>query len=445
VNQESDRMPYAHRIDRCVTEGIGSGGGSGRGSGGLDRGAVAALQQATEAGIDALAAAKRDNTLPLLNLPERHDDIAHLTPIARDFRERFDDVIVLGTGGSSLGGKTLVALADRGFGPASGAPRLHFMDNVDPVSFADLEAATDPTRTGLIVISKSGSTAETLTQFLVLLPRLRDALGLDDVGGALIAITEPRDNPLRRLAERIGATVIDHDPGIGGRYSVLSPVGLLPALIAGLDAAAVRRGAARVWRGLIEQRGEAAPAVGAALAVAAMRAGLTQTVLMPYVDRLGEFGLWFRQLWAESLGKDGHGTTPIRALGTVDQHSQLQLYLAGPSDKLYTLITAPSVGVGRVVDRALADDSSLSYLVGHSLGDLLDAEARATYETLARNGRPTRLIALDRLDEEGLGALFMHFMLETILTAHLIGVDPFDQPAVEEGKVLARKYLAGEA
>jgi glucose-6-phosphate isomerase len=429
-------MAYDHRIDRCITDGSGAGF--------IARSAVATLQTATRSGIDGLVAAKDDNGLPLLNLPDRQDDLAPLSAIARDFRERFDDVIVLGTGGSSLGGKTLVALADRGFGPPNGAPRLHFMDNVDPVTFADLERATDPTRTGLIVISKSGSTAETMTQFLVLLPRLRDARP-DNVGGAIVAITEPADNPLRRLATRLGATLIDHDPAIGGRYAVLSPVGLLPALIAGLDAAAVRRGAALVWRGLIEQGTESPPARGAALAVAALRAGLTQTVLMPYVDRLGEFGLWFRQLWAESLGKDGTGTTPIRALGTVDQHSQLQLYLAGPRDKLYTLITAPSAGIGRTVDRALVDDERLGYLVGHSLGDLLDAEARATYETLVRNGRPTRLIALDRLDEEGLGALFMHFMLETILTARLLGVDPFDQPAVEEGKVLARRYLAGEA
>jgi glucose-6-phosphate isomerase len=423
-------MAYDHRIDLCITDGIA-------------RSAIAELQKATRAGIDGLAAAKRDNSLPLLNLPDRHDDLDALTALARAFRERFDDVILLGTGGSSLGAKTLVALADRGFGPQPGAPRLHLMDNVDPVTFADLEAATDPTRTGLIVISKSGSTAETLTQFLVLLPRLRDALGLDAVGGAIVAVTEPTDNPLRRLAGRIGATLLDHDPGIGGRYSVLSAVGLLPALIAGLDAAAVRQGAALVWRRLIEQGPEAPPALGAALAVAALRAGLSQTVLMPYVDRLAEFGLWFRQLWAESLGKDGTGTTPIRALGTVDQHSQLQLYLGGPRDKLFTLITAPSAGVGRRVDRALADDERLGYLVGRSLGDLLDAEARATYETLARHGRPTRLIALERLDEAGLGALFMHFMLETILTARLIGVDPFDQPAVEDGKVLARRYLAG--
>ena len=429
-------MPYEHRIDHCVADVIGPGG--------LERAAVTALQAATRAGIEGLIAARRDGSLPVLRLPERTDDLAPLTAIARSFRERFDDVVVLGIGGSSLGGRTLLALADRGFGPRRGAPRLHVMDNVDPATFADLEAATDPARTGLIAISKSGSTAETLAQLLVLLPRLSDALGSAALGGALVAITEGGDNPLRRLATRLGATVLDHDPRIGGRYSVLSLVGMLPALIAGLDAAAVRRGAAAVWRTLVEQGIEAPPATGAALAVAAMRAGLTQTVLMPYVDRLGAFGLWFRQLWAESLGKGGHGSTPIRALGTVDQHSQLQLYLAGPRDKLYTLVTAPSAGVGRTVGRALADDDRLGYLVGRSLGDLLAAEARATYETLARNGRPTRLIALDRLDEEAMGALFMHFMLETILTARLIGVEPFDQPAVEEGKVLARRYLAGE-
>ncbi|HUA54653.1 MAG TPA: hypothetical protein VMB81_20915 [Candidatus Sulfotelmatobacter sp.] len=431
-------MPYQHRIDRCLAERPGADGT------GIAPAAVAALQRRTQAGIDALAAAKRDDALPLLNLPERTDDLERLTELARDFRDRFDDVIVLGTGGSSLGAKTLLALADRGFGPAPGAPRLHLMDNVDPVTFADLEAATDPTRTGLIVISKSGSTAETLLQFMTLWPRLEGALGRAGAARAVVAITEPADNPLRRLAGRIGAVVLDHDPKIGGRYAVLSLVGLLPALIGGLDAAAVRRGAAAVWRALIAQGPDSPPAVGAALAVAAAEAGLNQTVLMPYVDRLGWFGFWFRQLWAESLGKQGRGTTPIRALGTVDQHSQLQLYLGGPRDKLFTLITAPSAGVGRVVARAAIDDPALAYLADHSLGDLLDAEARATYETLARNRRPVRLVALERLDEEALGELFMHFMLETMLAAHLIGVDPFDQPAVEEGKVLARKYLAGE-
>jgi glucose-6-phosphate isomerase len=162
---------------------------------------------------------------------------------------------------------------------------------------------------------------------------------------------------------------------------------------------------------------------------------------MPYVDRLAFFGLWFRQLWAESLGKNGKGTTPIRAMGAIDQHSQLQLYLAGPADKMFTLVMLDIAGQGERVAPDLADDRDLTYLVGRSMGDLLDAEQRATATSLVRNGRPTRRFQLERLDEESLGALLMHFMLETIIAADLLGVDAFDQPAVEEGKVLARQYL----
>jgi glucose-6-phosphate isomerase len=168
---------------------------------------------------------------------------------------------------------------------------------------------------------------------------------------------------------------------------------------------------------------------------------------MPYVSRLDAFGLWYRQLWAESLGKDGTGTTPINALGPVDQHSQLQLYLAGPRDKLFTLIQLASAGSGAKIELAAAGpgaagEDALAPLAGRRLGDLLDAMARATAETLVRNGHPLRLIRLARLDEEVIGALFMHFMLETIVAAGLLGVNPFDQPAVEESKVLARQYLA---
>ena len=170
--------------------------------------------------------------------------------------------------------------------------------------------------------------------------------------------------------------------------------------------------------------------------------GIATTVLMPYVDRLANFGLWYRQLWAESLGKNGTGTTPIRAVGTVDQHSQLQLYLAGPADKMFTVVMLDCAGTGATVDAGLAADEALSYLYGRTMGDLMDAEQRATAVTLARHGRPTRLIRLASLDERVMGSLMMHFMLETIIAAHLLGVDPFGQPAVEEGKVLTRSYLA---
>jgi glucose-6-phosphate isomerase len=249
------------------------------------------------------------------------------------------------------------------------------------------------------------------------------------------------------LRDLLGPSVamLEHDPNIGGRYSVLSNVGLLPAAILGLDIKAVRAGAAMALAPVLAQRppAEVPAALGAALNIAAGAASKNITVLMAYADRLERFSRWFTQLWAESLGKNGKGTTPIGALGPVDQHSQLQLFIAGPRDKLFTVVTVATQGQGPRVDAALARRAGEPDLGGKTIGDLVAAEGRATAETLARNGCPVRTIHLPRLDAESLGALTMHFMLETIIAAHLLGVDAFDQPAVEEGKVLAKRYLAG--
>jgi len=430
-------MTYVQLTSTCFSEALGAHG--------LDRARYDQLIEAAASALAALRGWHADGSLPLLRLPETADDLPELAALADDWRGRFDDVVLLGTGGSSLGGQTLCALADRGFGPRPGAPRLRFMDNVDPDSFAVMLGALDPARTGFLVVSKSGSTAETLTQFLVCLDAFRKALGEDEAARHFTVITEPADNVLRRIAGRFGMRVLDHDPKVGGRFSVLSLVGLLPAMMAGLDAASVRRGAAGVLRPILDgaPADSLAPVIGAAIAAGLARENRVATsVLMPYVDRLADFGLWYRQLWAESLGKGGHGTTPVNALGTVDQHSQLQLYLDGPRDKMFTIVMLACAEAGPAVPEDLADDPSLSYLRGRTIGALMDAEQRATAKTLVRNGRPTRIFRLETLDEEVMGALMMHFMLETIITAHLLGVDPFDQPAVEEGKVLTREYLA---
>jgi len=180
-------------------------------------------------------------------------------------------------------------------------------------------------------------------------------------------------------------------------------------------------------------------AIGAALSIACeTMLGARAQVVMPYGDRLERFAMWHRQLWAESLGKNGKGTTPIAALGPVDQHSQLQLYLGGPRDKLYTIFTQGLAGKG---PRIVSADPELAYLNGRTVGDLADAEQRATIDTLIANTRPTRVFNVPTPDARTIGGLFMHFMLETIIAAHILGVDPFDQPAVEQGKVLAKKYL----
>jgi glucose-6-phosphate isomerase len=260
----------------------------------------------------------------------------------------------------------------------------------------------------------------------------------------MAVITEPGDNPLAALAGRYDCVRLTQDADLGGRFSVLSAVGLVPAMIAGLDGEALRAGAEEVLNASLtaEKPDGSAPALGAAIAVGLLHERrVTQNVFMTYADRLAAFGLWYRQLWAESLGKNGTGITPVVARGAPDQHSQLQLYLAGPWDKLFTLVRLETAGQGPRMDPVLAGGGPLSYLGGHTVGDLLHAMAEATAETLVRSGRPVRQFRLRELNEHAFGALLMHFMIETVIAADLLSVNAFDQPAVDESKRLARHYL----
>ena len=429
-------MAFRQDITRCFAPEIGERG--------LPEQVYADVLARTQPALAALGADLAGGKPPFLAVTYGSDDLDRLEDIADRFRRDFSNVVILGTGGSSLGGKSLYALADAGFGPAPGTPRLHFMDNVDPRTFEVLFRSLDVRKTGFIVISKSGNTAETVAQFNACMDALGAVVSWDAVAKHVLVITQPGDSPLRRLAANQALPVLDHDPGIGGRFAVFSLVGLLPTMIAGLDARAVRAGARECLEGNLQAKDpNSSPAAqGAALNIAFLEAlGIRTAVLMPYADRLSDFALWYRQLWAESLGKDGNGTTPIRAMGTRDQHSQLQLYLSGPPDKIFTLITLEVAGIGPGVGN-VGGDQDIAYLKGRVMGDLMDAEQRATAETLARNGCPVRVLTLPVLDEKTMGALMMHFMLETVIAAHLLNVNPYDQPAVEEGKILTRRYLA---
>ena len=394
-----------------------------------------------------------DGKLPLLRLPEQTADLAAINDAARRLAAGASDIVFLGTGGSSLGGQTLAQLAGHavpGLGLLRDGPRLHFMDNLDPDTYAAVLARLPLATTRFVAVSKSGGTGETLMQTVAALSAVQAAGLAGDVPRLFFGITEPavagRRNGLRDLLAGHGVAMLDHDPGVGGRYSVLTNVGLLPAAIAGLDIAAVRRGAAVALAPVLagQPPAQVPAAVGAALSVAlATTKAKPITVLMAYADRLERFTRWYVQLWAESLGKDRKGTTPIAALGPVDQHSQLQLFIGGPRDKLFTVVTVGAGGRGPRIDAALTTAAGEPGFAGKTIGDLVAAQGRATAETLAKNGCPVRTIHLDRVDEASLGELLMHFMLETIVAAHLLGVDPFDQPAVEEGKVLAKRYLTG--
>lgn len=440
-------MPLIHSIDFAREDRAGEHGVTAK-----------TYEDALKRSADALTALRKmhaDKTLRLLQLPAEQSDLAGIKDAAAKLSAGATDIVILGTGGSSLGGQTLAQLADYavpGLGALRAAPRMHFMDNLDPQTFGGFLSKLPLTTTRFVCVSKSGGTGETLMQTIAALDAAKAAKLDARIPEIFFGLTEPaksgKRNGLRELLAAHKVAMLDHDTGVGGRYSALTNVGLLPAAALGLDIAAIRAGAGASLAPVLAGKSPAdvPAAAGAALSIAlAESKGKTISVMMAYADRLEKFVKWYVQLWAESLGKDGKGTTPIGALGPVDQHSQLQLYIAGPRDKLFTVITTGMAGKGPRIDGALAKLAGEAGFGGKTIGDLVAAQGRATIETLARNGCPVRSIHIETLDEFTLGELLMHFMLETIIAAHLLGVDPYDQPAVEEGKILAKRYLIGGA
>jgi glucose-6-phosphate isomerase len=404
-----------------------------------------ALETARAAAWDVWSAMRADiaeGGFPAASIAQQSDDLFEIQDAAARLSAHCDTVAVLGVGGSSLGAEALCALA------LTPPVDVRFLNNPDPETVARFAASVDMTRVGLVLVSKSGGTAETLALAMTLMPTLIKHRAADAVADYSVAIVEPGDNPLCRLADLWGVPAIDHPVDIGGRYSALSAVGLLPAALAGLDVTAVRAGASEALEQNLagETVDDVPAALGAAVSLALLQSqGARMNVLMPYADALAPFARWYRQLWAESVGKNGHGTTPIDALGAVDQHSQLQLYLDGPKDKMFTIVTQQLAGRGDRVPPELAQQAGTEYLSGQTTGDLLAAEQEATIDSLCAHGRPVRRIDVVRADEAAVGALMVHFMLETVTAAFMMGVDPFDQPAVDDGKERARQRLADGA
>jgi glucose-6-phosphate isomerase len=438
--------PYVHTIDGCLEGAIGKHG--------LTSAELGRWLDPLAAAIAALQDDYRTRRLPHLRVIEETADVAAAEAALAKLSAGADCIVFFGIGGSSLGGQTLAQLGGWNIpGMATEAqrrrPRTRFYDNLDGVTLQAALASFDLADTRFVITSKSGGTPETLVQALAALAAVKSAGLAKRMPELFLGITEPAipgtANGLRTLLEAHGIPVLDHHPGIGGRYSVFTNVGLLPAMARGLDASAIRAGARDVVAALMATKspGDFAPALGAAVAIGMARErGIRAQVMMPYADRLGRLGHWFAQLWAESLGKNGQGTAPISALGPVDQHSQLQLFMDGPREYLITVVRAPSAGLGPRIPPELAAVAGLDYLSGRTAGDLVAAQAVAVPEALLRAGRPVRTFDLARLDERSVGSLMMHFVLETILAARLMGVDPFDQPAVELAKVITRERVA---
>ncbi|MFC7076718.1 glucose-6-phosphate isomerase [Haloarcula halophila] len=365
-----------------------------------------------------------------LNLPERTDPGA-----IRDAVEPVADaeyVITVGIGGSALGARTITsALAE--------APERHVvLDNVDPEHVERTLSELPLSETAINVVSRSGTTAETLANFLVVRAAYEEA-GVDWT--ELTVVTTGEAGPLRELADAEGLPTLPVPEGVPGRFSALSAVGLVPPAILGVDVEGVVAGAAAVADDLGPSLQDTPAYAYGAVAHQLEREGAAVNAVMPYAERLESFAEWVAQLFAESLGKDGHGQTPVRALGATDQHSQLQLYRAGPADKVVTFVRP-----GERPDLPIpsASHEALSYLDGVDLGELIDAEYEATVASLPAADRPAIELEIDRLDPQGVGELLYAMEAACVLMGELAGVETFTQPAVEWGKRATRALVQGE-
>ena len=365
---------------------------------------------------------------------------------------KYDDVVILGIGGSALGPIALrTALRPNAWnmlssGSRDGFPRLQVLDNVDPETIAALLDRLDLSRTLFIVTSKSGGTAETMSQFLIVHQRVLD--NSLRAGDHFVFVTDPVNGALRPLADKLGLAALDIPPSVGGRFSVLTPVGTLPAALIGIDVTGLLAGAAEMVARCESDALMENPAgiYGMLQWLADTKHGKAINVFMPYSDPLRDFAAWFVQLWAESLGKqksDGEfvGQTPLAAIGATDQHSQVQLFMEGPKNKVVTFVAVQERASDVTIPHAFGDVKELGYLGGHSLGELIGIEQRATAGALAKRGRPNLTIHLDRVDAWHVGGLMMLLELATAYAGQLYGVDAFNQPGVELGKQFAYALL----
>ena len=384
-------------------------------------------------------------------LVRQAETVHEIKLFAEGLGQAHDHILVLGIGGSALGVKALLNALRR---PAWNEwddegrdffPRLTVLENVDPGTVAAALRRIDPRRVLVNVISKSGGTAETMAQYLVVRSWLDDALG-EAAHRHLVFTTDPERGALHAMANAEGIVTLRIPPEVGGRFSVLSPVGLLPAALVGIDIEALLAGAGRAVERAENDDLLANPAaLYAALHWAAdTELGARVHVLMPYTDRLKEFAEWYRQLWAESLGKRvdrqggivNTGPTPLAAIGATDQHSQVQLFMEGPYDKVIAFATVDNPGEDVPIPPRADLPAELAYLPGHTLGELLRAECEATSSALAQMGRMSCTLRFPDLSAATLGEAIMFYQLAAGYAGVWYGIDPFDQPGVELGKRL---------
>ena len=434
--------------------------GGPQGEAGVDPADLAAAAQRHGARLTALSAARKAGTLGFLDVPDDRDALAQVEAYAAARRGRFENVVVLGIGGSALGTLALHAALSPALHNlqkhSHNRPRLFVVDNIDPTLVGGVLRLANPATSVFNVISKSGNTAETMSQLLLFLEALKSALG-ERWREHVVVTTDARSGALRPFAEKNDLPCFTVPGNVGGRFSVLTPVGLLPGALMGWDLRSLLAGAAHGReRGLDKDFAQNPAALLAATHwLLDTKARCNVQVLFPYSHRLRMLADWNVQLVAESLGKrtkDGRGVgpTPHKAIGATDQHSQVQLFAQGPGDKVFDFLRVEGDGDDVAIPHAPPDLAGLEYLEGKTFGQLLDAECRATFLALVDAGRPCSMTTFPKVDAYHVGEWLRWQMVATAYAGQLYEIDAFDQPGVEAGKVatyglMGRKGFEQEA
>ena len=343
----------------------------------------------------------------------------------KSFKEKYRNMIVLGIGGSSLGAKAVYSAIK------NNSPRnLYFLDNIDPDFFYNFLKDLNINESCFAIISKSGSTTETISQFLIFLNRLGENLK-----NQMLVITDPERGGLREFVNRFNVPSFDIPENVGGRYSVLSPVGAVPLYFADIDIDSLINGAKDMEKRCSSPDIFQNPAyLTGAIQYLSFLKNKNVSVLFAYSKYLDKFTEWFKQLWAESLGKENrYGLTPLKAVGVTDQHSLLQLFMDGPDDKIITFLQIKEFQ-NKVNIPENKNFDFYSYLHNKTLNEIFEFECESVKIALAKKGRINYTIILDKLNEFALGELIFYFMVKTVFTGYLMEINPFDQPGVETGK-----------
>ena len=355
--------------------------------------------------------------------------------------------IVIGIGGSSLGTRAVLKSALPSQRPGL---KTYFAENLDPETVDGLFSFLDPAKTLVVVITKSGTTIETMGQFWIAWKWLVDAVGAERANRQIVAITDPKRGELRKLVDQHGWYDFPVPPNVGGRFSVLTPVGLVPLALAGYPIDELLAGARKARDAQDDTASLAAGwGVVAAEHLALAERGVNELVMMTYADRLRYLVDWFCQLWAESLGKAHNrlgeavhtGITPIKAVGVIDQHSQVQLYMEGPANKHISFLEVERFERDRVIPEDPLMPMALQHLQGRSLSEIFAAELAGTRGALHQAGRPTSRWLFQRITPEAVGGFIFAWEMITAMAGELWEINAFDQPGVELGKKIAHGLL----